>query len=146
MRRPRWVPRIVLTGVVGVVCLVGNAGRASVTPHDDVGHSSSLHATVALAGGEVRSITLQGVGCVTSMCSRVRAKDVHAESVWLDSLASVRDMAQDADGSVSATFRFKDGGERRVSIIAGNRILYVRGRFGIAERLDLASLTTMDFE
>src|SRR5436309_5759392 len=93
MRRPRWGPRIVLTGVVGVVCLVGNAGRASVTPHDDVGHSSSLHATVALAGGEVRSITLQGVGCVASMCSRVLAKDVHAESVWLDSLASVRDMA-----------------------------------------------------
>jgi len=80
------------------------------------------------------------------MCSRVRAKDVHAESVWLDSLASVRDIAQNADGSVSATFRFKDGPERRVSIIVGNRILYVRGRFGIAERLDLASLTTMDFE
>ena len=47
---------------------------------------------------------------------------------------------------LTAIVTFRDGAERHVSIIAGNRVLYVRGRFGRPEQLDLAGLTKIDFE
>ncbi len=127
------------------VCLVGSAGAASTTAQDSEGHLSSLRATVTMADGTSRAITLQGIGCTAAMCSRVRATDVNAGSVWLDGLASVRDISHETEGPIKALFSFKDGWERRTSIVAGNRVLYVQGRFGRTEKLDLASLTKIDF-
>ena len=43
-------------------------------------------ATVTMADGTIRSITLQGVGCRSGMCSRVRARSTNADSMWLDVL------------------------------------------------------------
>jgi hypothetical protein len=80
------------------------------------------------------------------MCSRVRAKDVNANDVWLDSLASVCDISHKPDGSVAATFKFKDGDEHQASIVALNRVLYVKGQFGSSKKLDLAAVTKIDFE
>jgi len=68
-----------------------------------------------------------------------------ADGLWLDGLASVREISHDPDGPVAATFKFRDGAERRESIVAANRILYVAGHFGLTEKLDLASLTEIDF-
>ena len=79
------------------------------------------------------------------MCSRVRATDVKTESVWLDGLASVRDISHETEGPIRALFTFKDGSERHTSIVAGNRVLYVQGQFGRTEKLDLARLTRIDF-
>jgi len=131
---------------IAVVCLAGSAGVASITPFDDEGHKSSLRATVTMADGTARAITLRGVGCPISMCSRVRARDVKADSVRLDGLASVREISHSAEGPVKAIFKFKDGVERQASIVAANRVLYVAGHFGFTEKLDLGSVSRIDFE
>jgi hypothetical protein len=69
-----------------------------------------------------------------------------ADSVWLDGLASVRAISHDTNGSVKAVFAFKNGMERHASVVQVNRVLYVNGRFGRTEKLDLGSLTRIDFE
>jgi len=138
---------------IAVVCLMGSTGisRAvtSFLPLPAVdgreGHQSSLRARVTMADGTTRTITLQGVGCTESLCSRVRARDVKADTVWLDGLASVSEISNNPDDSVGAVFASKDGSERQTSIPALNRVFYIQGRFGRTEKLDLASLTKIDF-
>ena len=130
---------------IGVVCLVAGTGFASA-PHNDPHHRSSLRARVTMADGTDRRVTLQGVGCTESMCSRVRARDTKADDVWLDGLASIRPVSHDATGPIAAVFTFKDGTERRASIIEWHRVLYVEGSFGLTSKLDLARLARVDFE
>jgi hypothetical protein len=132
--------------VAGAVSLVGTFGGANATPHDDVRPRSSLRATLTTLDGTARTVTLQGVGCSISMCSRVRAKDANTDDVWLDGLSSVRQISHDSHGSVQAIFRFRNGAERQASIVEGNRILYIRDGFRRTEKLDLASLGRIDFE
>ena len=136
------VSRIAAIAVVG---LVAGTGFAS-PPHNDTRHRSSLRAKVTMADGTARRITLQGVGCTESMCSRVRAKDTKADDVWLDGLASIHEISHGATGPVTAVFTFKDGGERQASIVEWHRVLYIEGRFGLTNKLDLARLTRIDFE
>jgi hypothetical protein len=142
------------TATIAGLVLLGGAGVASsVTPwlplqavDDPNGHRSSLRAMLTMSDGSIRAVTLQGAGCTANICSRVRALDVLSESVWLDSIDSVRRISRAPDGAVTATFRFRDGRERQHSIVQGNRILYIRERFGRVEKLDLASLARIDFE
>jgi len=132
--------------LVGVLCVVG-AGAASVAPRslsNLEGHHSSLKATLTMGDGTVRTIRLEGVGCLQDMCSRVKARE-QANSIWLDGLASVSGISHTA-GPVTATFKFKDGAERQASIIATNRVLYVQRPFGFTEKIDLASVSKIDFE
>jgi hypothetical protein len=131
---------------IAFVCVVASAGPASTTPRDEGGHRSSLRARVTMTDGIARTITLQGVGCTASLCSRVRARALERESVWLDGLASIREISHEAEGPVSAVFTFKDGSQRGVSIVEGNRVLYLEGRSGRTEKLDLARLARIDFE
>jgi hypothetical protein len=130
---------------VAVVCLVAGTGLAS-TPHNDPRHRSSLRAMVTLADGTARAVTLRGVGCTESICSRVRAKDTADGNVWLDGLTSIREISHAPTGPVAAVFTFKDGRERRASIIEVHRVLYIDGPFGFTRKLDLARLTRIDFE
>ena len=136
--------RMVLIGVL--LCVVG-AGAASIAPrslHNLEGHRSSLRATLTMADGTVRAIKLEGVGCPESMCSRVKAREL-ANSIWLDGLASVRGISRTA-GPVTATFKFKDGTERQASIVATNRVLYAQRPLGFTEKIDLGSVSEIDFE
>ena len=137
-----WGMRIAATAAV---CFLGNAGIPSITPNDYQGHRSHLRAKITLADGTARTVTLQGVGCTASMCSRVAVRDMKAR-VWLDGLASVSKISQDGDaGPVKAFFKFKNGTERTESVVADNRVLYLEGRFGRSEKLDLASLSEIAF-
>jgi hypothetical protein len=131
--------------VVAAVWLIAGTGFAS-TPHNDARHRSSLRARVTMADGTTRRITLEGVGCTESMCSRVRAKDTKSDDVWLDGLASIRAISHEATGPVTAVFTLKDGREHQASIIEWHRVLYIEGRFGLTSKLDLARLTRIDFE
>ena len=99
-----------------------------------------------MVDGTTRSVTLRGVGCPSSMCSRVRARDIKADSLWLDGLASVREISHEADGPVKAMFKFRDGAEREVSIVATNRVLYIASWFGLTEKLDLGRASKIAFE
>ena len=141
------------TAAIAVVVLLGGAGVASsITPWlplpaiDDPGHRSSLRATLTMADGSIRTVTLEGVGCTANICSRVRALDLSSESVWLDGIDSVHGITREANGAVAATFTLSDGTERQASVVQGNRILYIRERFGRVEKLDLASIARIDFD
>ena len=127
------------------VCLVAGTGFASA-PHNDPQHRSSLRALVTMSDGTARHITLRGVGCNESMCSRVRARDTKGDDLWLDGLASIQAVSHDASGPVTAVFTFKDGRQRQASVIAWHRVLYIEGPLGLTGRLDLAGLTRVDFE
>src|ERR1041385_9289323 len=133
MKTLSWAAQI---AAVAALFFVSNAVVAR-TPDNDENHRSELRAKLRVADGGVRSVVLQGVGCPESMCSRVRARNTKAASIWLDGLASVSHISQDGlNGPVQATFRFKDGTERTESIAATNRVLYIQGWLGITERLD----------
>lgn len=138
--------------IASIWLLLGSGAFAGVIapwlplPAVDQGHRSSLRASVTMVDGTSRAITIQGVGCTESICSRVRATAAMADSVWLDGLASVHAISHDINGPVKATFSFKNGVERQASIVPVNRVLYVDGRFGRTEKLDLGSLTRIDFE
>jgi len=132
--------------LIGVLCVVG-AGAASIAPRglsNLEGHRSSLKATLTMADGTVRTVTLEGVGCPQGMCSRVKARE-QANSIWLDGLASVRGISH-TPGPIAATFNLKDGTKRQGSIIAVNRVLYVQRPLGFTEKIDLGSVSKIDFE
>ena len=131
---------------IAVICLAGTAGVASIRPKGLEGHKSSLHARVIMADGTARTATVQGVGCAETMCSRVRVGTAKADSVWLDGLVTMLAISHDVDGPVKAIFKFRGGAERQESIVAGNRVLYVAGWFGSSERLDLGSVSRIDFD
>jgi hypothetical protein len=99
--------------VVAVACLVGGKGIASVEA--SAGHKTSLPAVLTMADGTTKAVTLKGVGCAANMCSRVRARENNSGSIWLDGLASIRQI-RDANGAVEATFTFKNGIEREGSL------------------------------
>jgi hypothetical protein len=98
-----------------------------------------------MTDGTARNITLQGVGCDASMCSRVAIENVKLDRVWLDGLTLIREISHGPAGAVTAILRFKDGVERNESIVSGNRVLYIEGRRGATEKLDIASLARIDF-
>jgi hypothetical protein len=131
--------------LAAVVLLGGTVGVPTTAPFDLEGHESSLRATVTMTDGTSHTIALQGVGCAQGMCSRVRVRDTKAESLWLDRLASVHDISQNAEGPVQAVFMFKDGSSRETSITALNRVLYVGSRLW-THKLDLTGVTKIDFQ
>jgi hypothetical protein len=141
------LPPMSRMALIGMLCVAG-AGAVSIAPrnlNNLEGHSSSLKATVTMADGTVRAITLEGVGCPLGMCSRVKAREGKTDGIWLDGVASIRGISRTA-GPVTATFKFRDGKERQAAIIAVNRVLYVQGHFGFTEKIDLGSVNKIDFE
>src|SRR5438132_295021 len=111
----RWMA---LAAIVTVFGAVGGA-RTGLAPlvGEERAHRSSLVAKLTLLNGATRTVTLEGVGCPSGMCSRVSVKGTLAgESVvsrtWLDSIAMIRDVTRD-----EALFVFRNGTERRLSVV-----------------------------
>jgi hypothetical protein len=138
--------RLFSVGVLtGVVLLSGTIAIPAWPQSSDLaGHRTSLSATVTMTDGTFRTITLEGVGCAQAMCSRVRIRPVEQDGVWLDQLASVDDISQNAEGPTHAVFAFRDGSSRETSITASNRMLYIGGRFS-THQIDLAHVRRIDF-
>jgi hypothetical protein len=141
MKKIKWGLRI---GAVAIICLVAMGSLRSMTPRTVEGHRSALQARITTVDGTQGTITLQGVGCTESMCSRVVVGCVKTDSLWLDSLTSISDISPNRDGSVKAVFTFKSGAESAASVLANNRVLYVSGLFR-TEKLDLGTLSRIDF-
>jgi hypothetical protein len=134
--------------VLGIAAIggLGHATSANSTPlPDDRGHRSSLPITLTMLNGVETTVTLEGVGCRTSMCSRVRVRNTTANNVWLDGVASVRSIQDTASGTVKAIFDFKNGGESQESVVAGNRVLYVKDGHGRQQKLDLGDISRISF-
>lgn len=140
MQRRPWIASIATIGTLSLLSTLSFA-----RPHTDPAHRSALPVTLTLTDGTQRTATLQGVGCTESMCSRVRAVDSHADSVWLDGLTCVRDISHNPSGRIHAVFTFRDGTERAALITETNRVLYLKDHQGRDRTLDLARLTRIDF-
>ena len=142
------IAAILTLGILG-----GGAGVASMIQPDlasltlpDYGHRALLRAKITTTDGMTRTVTLKGVGCAESICSRVAMRNVKTDSIWLDGLASVRRISRDsAAGPVKVVFKFRNGTEREESVSPWSRVLYIRRRLGSTEKLDLAGLNEIDF-
>jgi hypothetical protein len=113
-------------------------------PSQVEGHRSGLTAQVVAADGTSRTVKLQGIGCSESMCSRVflrsKAEEGAPQKTWLDSIASIRHATGD-----DALLVMKDGSEHRVTLVPDFRVLYVSNAAGLAEKLDLDKIRSLEF-
>lgn len=122
--------RLIILSVVGVGFLA-SAGLNSISQPRTLAermHSSPAMARVTWPNGISRTLSFEGVGCASSMCSRVRIQSraknsLSVDDTWLETVASIRDIT-----GQDALFLFKDGTARRLPILSGNRFLYFANR------------------
>ena len=100
---------------------------------------------VSLKNAASRTISLDGDGCTESLCSRISINtrvrgDAVLSKIMLDNISAIRDI-NDND----ALFIFKNGDEKRLSVVPYNRVLYVINEAGKIEKLDLAKLKSVEF-
>src|SRR5262249_37709736 len=88
---------------------ISNGGPKQSAEH----HASGLMARVMFPDGTYRTLTLDGFGCSTAICSRVfiegRNDDGSVGRVWIDGLSAIRDITAD-----SAVFVLKNGTQQRL--------------------------------
>ncbi len=105
-----------------------------------------LTARITMSDGTTRTATFQGVGCSSSICSRIAIKgkaNGTPVTTRLDSIAAIRDTTPD-----SALLVLKDGTTRRLTLINDFRVIYLDNRSGgkqIEEKLDLARTRSIEF-
>ena len=135
--------------LAATVTVIGALGADKTAPRpltsEERQHASSQRARLTLLNGESRTVLLDGVGCPTSMCSRVSVDtkavgDSVVTKTWLDSVAAIKDVSR-----ADALFVFRDGSERRLSVIPLNRVLYIKGGLAGDEKIDLASIRSIEF-
>ena len=112
---------------------------------EEKGHRSSLTAKLTLLNGNSRMVTVEGVGCTAGMCSRVslnsgKLGDPVVSRTWLDGISAIKDANKD-----DALFVFRDGSERRLSVVPLNRVLYVKNASGGDEKISLAMVRALEF-
>lgn len=95
-------------------------------------YGSGLPARVTFHDGTVRSVTLEGVGCTVSVCARWQR--------MLNSLADIKEIT-----GRDALLTMRDGTRRRQSLGTDFRVLYLDGPHGGTEKLDLSSVTSVQF-
>lgn len=129
---------------VAAIGFLGTVGLTSaISPADasSQGHQSPAMVRVTFANGSVRTLKFNGVGCAVSMCSRVVVKSKVnrdswlQDSTWLDSVAAIQDTTPR-----DALFVFKDGTQRRLSVIPGNRFLYLANG-----KVELSKVESVEF-
>lgn len=122
----------------------GASSAIDVLGQSTEGHVSSLVARITMHNGATRMVKLEGVGCSQSICSRtaVQAKTASDTLVrtWFNSLAGIKDTT-----ARDALFVLKDGSSHRMSLINDFRVLYLANPLGGTERLDLASVKSVEF-
>ena len=107
--------------------------------------SSSRVVKVTLLDGTTQRITLDGVGCSETLCSRIavaaKAKgDRRVNSIPLDSIAAVKDITKDG-----ALFVFRDGTTQRLSVIHDNQVFYTSNASRAVAKIDLAHVQSVEF-
>ena len=139
--QPIW---IVLVSIAFVL-----QGAATPRPDNSAEQLSAAHlpgmvARVTQPNGSARTVTMDGVGCSMSICSRVviKGKDASGKLVGtpLDSIASINVATKDM-----AVLMMKDGTERHLALVPDFRVLYVTDRSGVNERIDMAKIRSVEF-
>jgi hypothetical protein len=123
---------------------MGATARPETYDVAETNHLSGLTAKITTFDGASRIVTVDGVGCTASICSRTAIKgntDGHilARS-WLDAIVFIKDTTEN-----SAVLVMKDGTERRISLVKDFRVLYFDPRFSGPRRLDIAKVKSVEF-
>src|SRR5262245_19143714 len=124
---------------------IGQADTLSRGDEQTTGHRSHISARITTENGAQRSITVEGVGCWQSLCSRIAVRgksdgNSQVTTTWLDSIAAIRDITTDNAGVV-----LKDGTVRRLAIGHDNRVIYFLDQHGREAKLDLAGVKSIEF-
>ncbi len=95
--------------------------------------------------GSSQIVTLNGVGCDETICSRVAVSarslgNVIANRTRFADIAAIRDISEE-----TATFVLKDGTIHRLSVVPDNRVLYVSDANHRAQKISLQRLTSVEF-
>lgn len=95
--------------------------------------------------GSSQVVTLDGVGCDETICSRVAVNarslgNVIANRTRFADIAAIRDISEAA-----ATFVLKNGTTHRLSVVPDNRVLYVFDANHQAQKISLQRLTSVEF-
>jgi hypothetical protein len=128
--------------LMGLVLVGGGAGAV---PTAAKAGASPLAARMTLANGTLRTVTLEGVGCSDTICSRVAVRskadgDSRVTRTWLDTIATIKDITGE-----DALFVLKDGTARRLSVVQDNRYLYFANQNGTEGKINLAGVTSVEF-
>jgi hypothetical protein len=123
----------------------GRVGALSGSDERTAGHQSHIVAHVTTEGETERSITIEGVGCWESLCSRVAVRgkaagNSHITTTWLDTIAVIRDITGD-----DAAVVLRNGTVQRLAIIHDNRVIYFLDQYGRAGKLDLVGVKSIEF-
>jgi hypothetical protein len=137
------IPGIIVVTLTGV--WTGSARALPRTDNQATDHRSHIFARVVTQTGTERPITIEGVGCWQSLCSRVAIRGrAEAESrvttTWLDAIAAIQDITPN-----DAAVVLKDGTVRRLAIVQDNRVIYFRDQLGREGKLDLTGVTSVQF-
>ena len=125
---------------LAAIGFLGTGGITSV-PGLAEGHAPPSFVRVTFSNGTTRKLKFKGVGCAVSVCSRVAIKSTvkpesfsHA-STWLDSVTAIKDPTPR-----DALFVFKNGTQRRLAVVPGNRFLYLADG-----KMELSNLKAVEF-
>jgi len=114
-------------------------------PSEHVEHAGQL-IRLNVRDGSAQIVTLDGVGCDESICSRVAVSaqslgNVIANRTRFADIAAIRDISE-----ASAIFVLKDGTSHRLSVVPDNRILYVFDSNHRAQKISLQRLKSVEFD
>ena len=131
----------VLATILTVMPMYAERGASS----EHVEHAGALIRLDARDGSS-QIVTLDGVGCAETICSRVAVNarslgNVIANRTRFADIAAIRDIS---DGA--ATFVLRDGTIHRLSVAPDNRVLYVFDANHRAQKIGLQRLTSVEFD
>jgi hypothetical protein len=108
-----------------------------------------LTAKLTLLNGASRLVTLEGVGCTRSICSRTHIEGaVEHQPSAAGSLQSIAFNAIDAIQNTSpnsALFVLKDGTRLSMLLVKDFRVLYLRDESGRPGKLDFEEVKSLEF-
>lgn len=114
-------------------------------PSEHAEHAAQL-IRLNVRDGSSQIVTLDGVGCDQTICSRVAVNaqslgNVIANRTRFADIAAIRDISE-----ATATFVLKNGTTHRLSVVPDNRVLYVFDANHRAQKISLQRLTSVEFD
>jgi hypothetical protein len=135
MKKSGWALMALIVVGVGLSAVPGEAKTGP----------GPIVARMTLTDGSSRTVTLEGVGCSETMCSRVAVRskadgDSRVTRTWLDAIATIKDIT-----SEGALFVLKNGTSRRLSVVHDNQFLYFADQDGAEGKIFLAGIKSVEF-
>ena len=137
--------RTLMTSAIAAAILTAIPMYAERASSERVEQSGQL-IRLNVRGGSSQVVTLDGVGCDETICSRVSVNarslgNVIANRTRFADIAAIRDISE-----ATATFVLKDGTTQKLSVVPDNRVLYVFDANHRAQKIGLQRLMSVEFD